>query len=99
LLLLSTGVSSSEWTGNAILDLLGMAVLNNLGQICCETADYGHSSDYYKHLIQLIARQQQGTGGVYYGNSRLDYFMEKQRSIFLLNAVLIGHPPTLAASA
>jgi hypothetical protein len=99
MLLLSTGVSSSEWTGNATLDLLGMAVLNNLGQICCETADYGPSSDYYKHLIQLITRQQQGTGGVYYGNSRLDYFMEKQRSIFLLNAVLFGHPPTLAASA
>jgi hypothetical protein len=48
LLLVSIGVLLSEWTGNATIDLLGMAVLNNLGQICCETADYGSSSDYNK---------------------------------------------------
>jgi hypothetical protein len=102
LLLASVGVLSSEWTGNATIDLLGMAVLNNLGQICCETADYGPSSDYYKQLIQLIiatSTRQQGTEGVHYGNARLDYFMEKQRSVFLLNAILVGHPPTLAAAA
>ena len=93
LLLHDAGVSYG-CTGNAVVDLLSMAVSNNLAHVCYELSSYDESRSYFDSLIRF-ARTVVPTR---YGDQYVGSVMDQQKPNFLLNAIIL-HSPNLAPAA
>ena len=92
LLLHDAGVSFS--TGNAVVDLLSMAVANNVANVCYELSRYDESRRYFDGLIRFALTVVPGR----YGDQYVGSVMDQQKSNFLLNAIIL-HAPRLAPAA
>jgi len=93
LLLVDAGVSYGS-TGNAVVDLLSMAVCNNLAHVCYELSRYEESRAHFDSLIRFalsVIPQR-------YGDRYVGSVMDQQKSNFLLNAIIL-HAPSLAPAA
>ena len=93
LLLHDAGVFSG-CTGNAVVDLLSLAVSNNLAHVCHELADYEQSRALFDALIRFALT----VVPTRYGDRYVGAVMEEQKSNFLLNAIIL-HAPHLAPAA
>lgn len=93
LLLHDAGVSFGS-TGNAVVDLLAMAVLNNLAHVCFELASYEQSRAHFNCLIRFAMT----VGPARYGDQHVGSFVDEQKSNFLLNAIIL-QAPNLASAA
>ena len=93
LLLHDAGVFSG-CTGNAVVDLLSMAVSNNLAHVSHELADYEQSRAHFDALIRFALT----VVPTRYGDRYVGSVMEEQKSNFLLNAIIL-HAPSLAPAA
>ena len=93
LLLEDAGVTFGS-TGNAVVDLLSMAVSNNLAHVCFELANYDESRSHFDSLIRFALTVVPGR----YGDRYVSSVMDQQKSNFLLNAIIL-HAPNLAPAA
>lgn len=93
LLLHDAGVTFGS-TGNAVVDLLSMAVSNNLAHVCFELSSYDESRAYFDGLIRFALTVVPGR----YGDQYVGSVMDQQKSNFLLNAIIL-HAPNLAQAA
>lgn len=81
-------------TGNAVVDLLSMALLNNLAHVCYELHQYKECRSRFDSLIRLALTVIPSK----YGDGHVGSVMDQQKSNFLLNAIIL-HAPNLAAAA
>ena len=88
--------SSSPSQRNAAIDLLAMALVNNLAHIRLELCDYADSRRLLQLLISIAYSMQPSTYGC---DPSLMNFMEWQRQLFLRNAAPNMHPLPAAAAA
>jgi tetratricopeptide (TPR) repeat protein len=93
LLLVDAGVPPSS-TGNPVIDMLCMALYNNLAQVSFEMLSYNDSRSYFEHLIQFALTVVPSR----YGDATIAALVDQQKSNFLLNAIIL-HAPKLAAAA
>ncbi|CAB9526548.1 expressed unknown protein [Seminavis robusta] len=93
LLLNDAGVSYGS-TGNAVVDLLSMAVSNNLAQVSYELSSYDESRAHFDGLIRFALTVVPSR----YGDRYVGSIMDQQKSNFLLNAIIL-HAPNLAPAA
>lgn len=93
LLLADAGVPSSS-TGNPIIDMLYMALSNNLAQASFEMQCYHDSRRYFDQLIRFAL----SVSPARYGDTTIATMVDQQKSNFLLNAIIL-HAPKLAAAA
>ena len=93
LLLHDAGVSYGS-TGNAVVDLLSMAVSNNLAHVCFELSRYEESRSHFDSLIRFALTVVPPR----YGDRYVGSVMDQQKSNFLLNAIIL-HAPNLAPAA
>lgn len=93
LLLTDAGVTFGS-TGNAVVDLLAMAVSNNLAQVSYELLSYEESRAHFDCLIRFALTVVPGR----YGDQYVGSVMDQQKSNFLLNAIIL-HAPNLAPAA
>jgi hypothetical protein len=83
-------------TGNASIDLLVMALMNNLAEISLEMSGYYDvTRAMFEHLLQFAV----STGYIGYGDEEVSTFMQQESSYFLLNATILGLAPAAAAAA
>ena len=80
--------------GNPTIDLLSMALLNNLAQITYELTEYDSSQLYFQELVRFAHSVSPDA----YGNCSIATFMDYQKSSFLLNAMFL-HAPSIAPAA
>jgi hypothetical protein len=100
----TTTTMASTSTGNVIVDLLHMSLLNNQAQLCVELSEYEKSFHLLKRLLRLALNVQatlllmRGDGAQ---NDDEDgyHWMMQQVDSYLLNAVTAGICPFPAASA
>jgi tetratricopeptide (TPR) repeat protein len=92
-LLTDAGVTYG-FTGNAVVDLLSMALSNNLAHVCHELGQYDRSRSHFDSLIRFALTVIPSRYGDHYVGSVLD----QQKSNFLLNAIIL-HAPSLAPAA
>ena len=92
----SSRSSSSCLRRNAAVDLLAMALVNNLAHIRLELCDYADSRRLLQLLISIAYSMQPTTYGC---DQSLVNFMEWQRQLFLRNAAPNMHPLPAAAAA
>jgi hypothetical protein len=85
-----------EPTGNASVDLLVMALMNNLAEISLEMSGYyGDTRAMFEHLLQFaVSTSYRG-----YGDEEVSAFMKQESSYFLLNATILGLVPAAGAAA
>lgn len=93
LLLTDAGVFHGS-TGNAVVDLLSMALSNNLAHVCYEMSQYDESRAHFDSLIRFALTVIPSR----YGDSYVGSVMDNQKSNFLLNAIIL-HAPSLAPAA
>jgi tetratricopeptide (TPR) repeat protein len=93
LLLNDAGVTFGS-TGNAVVDLLSMAVSNNLAQVSYELLSYEESRAHFDSLIRFALTVVPGR----YEDQYVGSVMDQQKSNFLLNAIIL-HAPNLAPAA
>lgn len=93
-LLADSGVPMNCCTGNPVIDMLSMAISNNLAQVFYELSMYDDSRQHFEHLIAFALTVAPARyGDLYIGN-----LIDEQKSKFLLNALIL-HAPKLAAAA
>ena len=92
----SSSSSSSCLQRNAAIDLLAMALVNNLAHIRLELCDYADSRRLLHLLITIAYSMRPSTYGC---DQALVNFMEWQRQLFLRNAAPSMHPLPAAAAA
>jgi tetratricopeptide (TPR) repeat protein len=92
-LLNNAGVTFGS-TGNAVVDLLSMAVSNNLAQVSYELLSYEESRAHFDCLIRFALTVVPAS----YGDQYVGSAMDQQKSNFLLNAIIL-HAPNLAPAA
>lgn len=93
-LILSSAGAFSGCTGNAVVDLLSMAVFNNLAHVSYELAEYDQSRTHFDALIRFALTVVPSR----YGDPSVGPMMEEQKSNFLLNAIIL-HAPSLSPAA
>lgn len=93
LLLHDAGVTDGS-TGNAVVDLLSMAVSNNLANVYFELSNYDECRTHFDGLIRFALTVVPGR----YGDQYVGTVMDQQKSSFLLNAIIL-HAPNLAPAA
>jgi tetratricopeptide (TPR) repeat protein len=81
-------------TGNPVIDMLSMALFNNLAHVCFELASYDESRQYFDHLIRVALTVIPSR----YGDAHIGSLLDLQKSNFLLNAIIL-QTPKLAAAA
>lgn len=81
-------------TGNPVIDMLSMALYNNLAHVSFEMDCYGDSRLYFEHLIQVSLTVVPES----YGDAYSGILLDQQKSHFLLNAIIL-QAPKLAAAA
>lgn len=84
-LLAGTGMELGS-SGNPVVDLLSMALLNNAAQVGRELCYKQISQETFKQLVR-VANQ---VNAVDYGESSIAVFMEQVKCDFLLNAIVLG---------
>jgi hypothetical protein len=84
-------------TGNAVLDLFFMALLNNMAHLSLELCEDIKSEAMLRRLVRY-ALSVQSTG---YLNKELNRYMGQQTQIFISNAVFVVgmNRPTIAPAA
>lgn len=81
-------------TGNPVIDMLSMALFNNLAHVSFEMATYEESRRYFDHLIRFALT----VVPTRYGDAYVGTLLEQQKSNFLLNAIIL-QAPKLAPAA
>ena len=81
-------------TGNPVIDMLVMALYNNLAQASFEMSIYEDSRVYFEGLIRFALTVTPSR----YGDASIASMIDQQKSNFLLNAIIL-HAPKLAAAA
>jgi hypothetical protein len=81
-------------TGNPVIDMLSMALYNNLAHVSFEMDCYGDSRQYFEHLIRFSLTVVPES----YGDAYVGVLLDQQKSHFLLNAIIL-QVPKLAAAA
>jgi hypothetical protein len=82
--------------GSPVADMLTMASINNLALLHYETAQYDESKHYFDQLIQYTSTMSSSP------SCRDDYvasMMDRIKSNFLLNAIILQNKPSLAPAA
>ncbi len=93
ILLTDAGVSIAP-TGNPVVDVLYLAVMNNLAQVSYDLSSYDAARCYAYLLIEFAL----SIGPVLYSSMQTAYTMESEKNRFLLMASL-RHIPELAPAA
>jgi tetratricopeptide (TPR) repeat protein len=93
LLLVDAGVPPSS-SGNPVIDMLCMALYNNLAQASFEMLIYNDSRSYFELLIRFALTVVPSR----YGDATIATLVDQQKSNFLLNAIIL-HAPKLAPAA
>jgi hypothetical protein len=92
-------------TCNPCIDLLIMALYNNIAHCCYEMILYEESTTYFDSLIRfsvtvMPSRYQEQLDGSDHDNTSLSQReISKMKSIYLFNAMILRTPPTLAGAA
>jgi hypothetical protein len=81
-------------TGNPVIDILSMAINNNLAQVFFELAMYDDSRQHFEQLIAFAVTVVPAR----YGDLAIGNLIDEQKSKFLLNAMIL-HAPKLAPAA
>ena len=81
-------------TFNPVIDMLSMAIFNNLGHITYELQAYQESRRHFDHLIRFALTVVPAR----YGDAYVGSLIDQQKSNFLLNAIIL-QAPKLAAAA
>ena len=81
-------------TGNAMVDLVAMALFNNMAQLFFEGSQYEESRRFFDHLIQYTLT----ISTTNYGDGTVAQLMNVQRQNFLLNAIILNTPSVAAAA-
>ena len=81
-------------TSNPVIDMLSMAIFNNLGHITYELQAYQESRQHFDHLIRFALTVVPAR----YGDAYVGSLIDQQKSNFLLNAIIL-QAPKLAAAA
>lgn len=81
-------------TGNPVIDMLSMALFNNLAHVSFEMQEYSESRKYFDHLIRFALTVVPAR----YVDTYVGSLLDQQKSNFLLNAIIL-QPPRLAAAA
>lgn len=92
-LLADSGVPLNS-TGNPVIDMLSMAINNNLAQVFFELSMYEDSRQHFEQLISFAVTVVPAR----YGDCMIGNLVDQQKSSFLLNAMIL-HAPKLAAAA
>jgi tetratricopeptide (TPR) repeat protein len=93
LLLSDAGVPLGA-TGNPVIDMLSMALFNNMAQVSFELALYEESRHYFDNLVRFART----VSPQLYGNSYIGAILDQQKSNYLLNAIIL-QVPKLAPAA
>ena len=93
-LLADSGVPLHDCTGHAVIDMLSMAIHNNLAQVFYELTMYEDSRQHFEQLIAFALTVVPAR----YGDPMIGNLIDEQKSKFLLNAMIL-HAPKLAAAA
>jgi tetratricopeptide (TPR) repeat protein len=93
LLLKDAGVPLSS-TGNPVIDMLSMALFNNLAQASFELGGYDESRRYFDKLILFTLTVVPSR----YDDAYIGSLLDQEKSNFLLNAIIL-HAPKLAPAA
>ena len=81
-------------TGNPVVDMLSMALFNNMAQACFEMSLYTESRQYFDDLIYFA----QTVVPMRYGDAYISSLLDQQKSNYLLNAIIL-QAPKLAPAA
>jgi tetratricopeptide (TPR) repeat protein len=92
-LLVDAGVPLGS-TGNPVIDMLSMALFNNLAHVAFEMQGYEDSRKYFDSLIRFALT----VVPTRYGDAYVGSLLDQQKSNFLLNAIIL-QAPKLAAAA
>jgi tetratricopeptide (TPR) repeat protein len=93
LLLKDAGVPLSS-TGNPVIDMLSMALFNNLAQASFELGSYDESRRCFDNLIMFTSTVVPSS----YDDANIGSLLDQEKSNFLLNAIIL-HAPKLAPAA
>jgi len=93
-LLTEAGISSQRSSSNPVIDILNMAVFNNLGQSAFYLSEYEQSRFHFEELVAFATTVKPTEQH----DEETIVLIEWHKSIFLLNAVTL-QPPTLASAA
>jgi len=92
--LLSDAGVPMESTGNPVIDMLSMALFNNLAHVSYEMGCYSESRNFFDYLIRFALTVIPSR----YVDAYVGSLLDQQKSNFLLNAIIL-RPPKLAAAA
>jgi tetratricopeptide (TPR) repeat protein len=81
-------------TSNPVIDMLSMALFNNLAHVSFEMQAYDDSRRYFDKLIRFALTVVPAR----YGDAYVGSLLDQQKSNFLLNAIIL-QAPKLAAAA
>jgi tetratricopeptide (TPR) repeat protein len=81
-------------TGNPVVDMLSMALYNNLAHVSYELQGYDESKAFFQNLIRFALTVLPSK----YGDPQVGLLLDQQKSNFLLNAIIL-QAPKLAAAA
>lgn len=93
LLLQEAGVPGAS-TGNPVIDMLSMALFNNMAQSSFELGGYPESRGYFEQLICFATTVVPSR----YQDAYVFSLLDQQKSNFLLNAIIL-HAPKIASAA
>jgi hypothetical protein len=94
--LLSEKGGNKGSTGDLLVDLLCMAVLNNLAYISFDMSDYLHSTEYSNGLIRFALSVASSSSSV--DSTQVSIALDQHKGNFLLNAMIL-RSPVLAPAA
>jgi tetratricopeptide (TPR) repeat protein len=86
---------SQTGNGDTTIDILSLALLNNLAQVSIELCDFQEAGSIVKKLVRVACALSSAD----YGNEQVAIFMHRQRNTFLLNAIMHYAGPPIAAPA
>lgn len=92
-LLAGSGVPLNS-TGNPVIDMLSMAIENNMAHVFFELSMYEDSRQHFDQLIAFALTVVPAR----YGDFMVGSLVDQQKSSFLLNAMIL-HAPKLAPAA
>jgi len=104
-LLTEAGISSTMSTGNPVIDILTMAVFNNLGQTAYYLSEFCQSQTHFEDLIayvNTVNANEEAQAAADKPSQQQDHetvaLLEWHKSLFRMNAVTL-QAPTLASAA
>jgi hypothetical protein len=92
-LLCDAGVQCNA-TGNCVIDVLSMALYNNLAHVSFELDRYDESRYFFDYLIRFALSVVPSR----YGDASVGVFLNEQKSKFLLNAIILKQPKLAPAA-